>query len=273
MLGSDVVAAAEAASHEVTALGRAELDITDAERVERAITEARPELVINCAAWTDVDGAEDERAQATAVNGEGAGNVARAATEVGAAVVYPSTDYVFDGGKDGPYTESDVTGPLSAYGRSKLAGEAATATGNPRGYIARTAWLFGSGGPNFVETMLRLAEEKGAVSVVTDQIGSPTYTGHLAKGLLELADRGDAGLHHLAGGGQCSWHDFAAEIFRQAGVDVDLSPVTSEAMPRPARRPANSVLVSERPDAVELPPWEQGLDSYLKQRAKSGAPK
>lgn len=267
MLGQDVVAAATEDGDEVTALARADLDITDAEAVEAAMTEAKPELVINCAAWTDVDGAEGAEKEATAVNGAGAGNVARAAADAGAPIIHPSTDYVFDGSKDSPYVESDVVGPLSAYGHSKLAGEAAVAVANPRGVIARTAWLFGTGGKNFVETMLRIAEETGEASVVTDQIGSPTFTGHLARGMLELGKRGESGIHHLAGGGQCSWHDFAAEIFRQAGVEVDLKPITSDQMPRPAVRPANSVLVSERDDPVELPDWQTGLAEYMAVRS------
>jgi dTDP-4-dehydrorhamnose reductase len=266
MLGRDVVAAAEAASHQVTPLTHADLDITDAAQADAAIGGAEPDAVINCAAWTDVDGAEESEAAATEVNGAGAGNLAAAAAKVAATVVYPSTDYVFDGRKREPYTEADKTGPLSAYGRSKLAGERATADANPRSFVVRTSWVFGPHGKNFVETMLRLGHERDVVQVVDDQIGCPTYTGHLADGLLQLI-AGDAfGIHHIAGSGQCSWYEFAREIFSQAGVDCEVQAATTDMVPRPAPRPAHGVLVSSREPAIVLAPWQNGLGEYLKRR-------
>src|SRR5687767_12021909 len=183
MLGRDVVRAAATAGHDVVGLPRAELDVTDEAAVRRALSQASPDAVVNCAAWTDVDGAEAEETQATRVNGDGAGFVADAATQAGAGIVHVSSDYVFDGTKSAPYVESDPTSPLSAYGRSKLAGERAVGEGPGVRAIVRSSWLFGTGGRNFVETMLALAAERDAVRVVGDQLGCPTYTGHLAPAL------------------------------------------------------------------------------------------
>ena len=172
----------------VVGYGHAELDIGDADAVGARIEAERPGVVINCAAWTDVDGAEEAEQEATRINGAGAGNVAAAAAAVGASVVYVGSDYVFDGGKGAPYVETDQTAPLSAYGRSKLAGEEATRAANKRHFIVRSSWLFGTGGRNFVETMLRLAADHGEVLVVRDQVGSPTYTWHLAYGIVRLIE-------------------------------------------------------------------------------------
>ena len=199
-------------------------------------------------------------------NAVGAGNVAAAAAEVGAPVLHPSTDYVFDGSKPQAYVESDEPHPLSAYGRTKLAGEAAVAAANPRHHVVRSSWLFGTEGRNFVEAMLSLAAEQGQVVVVRDQVGSPTYTGHLAAGLVRLLDWQVYGLRHMAGAGQCSWYEFALEIFEQAGVECHVLSCTTEEFPRPAPRPAHSVLATELDGAIELPHWREGLRSYLAER-------
>lgn len=267
MLGRDVVAAAEAAGHEAVGLDHGDLDVTDAPRVAASFEQLAPDAVINCAAWTDVDGAEEAEDQATAVNGAGAGAVAAAAAAAGASVVYPSSDYVFDGHRGERYLEQDETGPLSAYGRSKLAGEKATAAANARNFVVRTSWLFGASGKNFVETMLKLGAETDEVKVVDDQVGSPTYTGHLAAGLTELVAGEEYGIYHLAGAGQTSWHGFAREIFSQAGVECEAIAVTTEEFPRPATRPAHAVLGSARTPPLVLPPWEQGLAEYLEERS------
>jgi dTDP-4-dehydrorhamnose reductase len=259
MLGRDV---ARLAGDAVVALERADCDVTDAEAVRSAVSRAQPGVVVNCAAWTDVDGAEAERDQALLVNELGARNAAEAAAAADASVVYVSTDYVFDGSKREPYVESDPTGPLSSYGRSKLAGEQATAEANPRHFIVRSSWLFGEHGKNFVATML--AVERDELRVVDDQVGCPTYTPHLAEGILRLARGEDFGVHHMAGAGQCSWYELARAIFERAGIDKRVEPCTSEEFPRPAPRPAWSVLRSERPGAIELPPWQAGLDAYLR---------
>jgi dTDP-4-dehydrorhamnose reductase len=266
MLGRDVVEAARGAGHEVTALGHADLDVADPEAVRAAVGSARPDAVVNCAAFTDVDGAEASYDDALAINGAGAGHVAAATADSGAAIVHVSTDYVFDGTKSAPYVESDRPAPASAYGRSKLAGEEAVAEANPRHAIVRSSWLFGVGGANFVATMLRVGAERDEVTVVTDQVGCPTFTGHLGPTLVSLAERETTGLMHLAGSGWCSWHDFAVEIFREAGVDCQVQPATSDQLDRPAPRPAYSVLLSERSDAPRLPSWRDGLAEYLAAR-------
>jgi dTDP-4-dehydrorhamnose reductase len=182
---------------------------------------------------------------------------------VGAAVVHVSTDYVFDGTHPAGYVESDPTGPLSAYGRTKLAGERAVAAANPRHHIVRSAWLFGAGGPNFVATMLRLAGERDELTVVDDQVGCPTWTGHLAPALVEIAGREGFGVWHVAARGACSWHELAEATFAKAGVEVAVARGRTADLERPARRPAYSVLRSERPDAVVLPDWRAGLRAHL----------
>jgi dTDP-4-dehydrorhamnose reductase len=266
MLGRDVMLAAGNAGHDVIGFGRNEMDVARADSVKRRVELERPDVIINCAAWTDVDGAETAEEASFTVNGAGAGNVAAAARAVGAAVVYVSTDYVFDGRKGQPYVESDQPAPLSAYGRTKLAGEEATAAANKRHFIVRSAGLFGIGGPNFVATMLRLAETQSEVLVVRDQVGSPTYTWHLAYGIVRLIEGLEYGIHHMAAAGKCSWYEFAREIFEQAKVDTKVLSGTTEMLGRPAPRPAFSALTSGHQHAIRLPSWHDGLAGYLAQR-------
>jgi dTDP-4-dehydrorhamnose reductase len=262
MLGTDVVAAA--AGHDVVALTRADLDITDADAVRAIVRDVRPDVVINCAAWTNVDGAEAHEAQATEINGAGAGHLAAAAEEAGAFVVHVSTDYVFAGDATAPYLEADPTGPRTAYGRSKLAGERAVADAAPDAHaIVRTAWVFGPHGKNFVDTMLRLGATRDTLNVVADQIGCPTYTGHLATALLDIAERRPNGVLHVAGGGRCSWHELACATFDGAGLTVTVNPITTAEYPLPAPRPPFSVLGTSRADAATLPPWQEGLAAHL----------
>lgn len=266
MLGRDVMLAAGNAGHEVVGFGRAELDVTNPDALGRKFDLERPDVVINCAAWTDVDGAEEAEEAAFAVNGRGGGNVAAAANEIEARVLHVSTDYVFDGAKGAPYVESDQPAPLSAYGRTKLAGEEAVAAANKRHFIVRSAGLFGIGGRNFVDTMLRLSESQNEVTVVRDQVGSPTYTWHLAYGIVRLIEGIEYGIHHMAAAGQCSWYEFAREIFEQAKVECKVLSITSEEFGAPAPRPAFSALVSQREHAIRLPSWQDGLAGYLAQR-------
>lgn len=270
MLGLDVVTAARAADHDVIALSRAELDVTGADAVTARVAAERPEVVVNCAAYTQVDAAESDEAAARTVNADGAGNLARAAAAVGAWVVHVSTDYVFDGSKGTPYVESDPVAPASAYGRTKLSGERAVARLAPGAHtIVRSSWLFGSGGHCFPRTIRRLAAERDELWVVHDQVGAPTYTGHLAPALVELAtSRRVTGLAHVAGGGHCSWYEFAREIVAESGLSCALRPCTTEEFPLPARRPAFSVLASERGrDVPRLPDWRLGLGDYLAREA------
>ncbi|MDP9377454.1 MAG: dTDP-4-dehydrorhamnose reductase [Actinomycetota bacterium] len=264
MLGHDLSRAVRGGEHEVVELDRTQLDVTEGARTREVIAEARPDVVINCAAWTDVDGAEASEAEATAVNGDGAGNVAAAAYGAGAFVVQVSTDYVFDGRADSPYSERAETNPLSAYGRSKLAGEHAVRKAAPEAHaIVRTSWLFGVAGPNFVATMLRLGAERHEVTVVSDQIGRPTYTGHLAAALVAIAEQRPIGVLHVAGEGSCSWFDLAVATFERAGVDCAVRPGSTAELGRPAPRPLYSVLGLTRPETPALAPWQEGLDEYL----------
>jgi dTDP-4-dehydrorhamnose reductase len=274
MLGADVRRTGARAEHELILVDLPELDITDEQAVLAFYERERPDATINCAAWTDVDGAESHREAAHAVNAEGAGNLARAAAGIGTALLHISTDYVFDGtaplaadGRPRPYVESDPTGPTSVYGETKLAGERQVLAASPAHTVVRTAWLYGIDGPNFVATMLRLAAEREAVQVVDDQIGSPTWSGHLAPAVVGLLERGVSGLVHLTGAGSVSWNGFAKEIFRQAEVDCQVEAVSSAAMARPAPRPAFSVLESEREDVLPMGPWQDGLAGYLAARA------
>jgi dTDP-4-dehydrorhamnose reductase len=266
MLGRDVTAACHARGHEVVALAHPALDICDPGAVDAALASYHPDAVVNCAAFTDVDGAEDDEAGAMRINDEGAALLAAAAETVGAKIVQPSSDYVFDGSTGVPYVESDMPAPLSAYGRSKQAGETSVAVANPRHFVVRASWLFGLAGKNFVETMLRLGGEQPEVLVVSDQVGCPTYTRHLGEALAQLVEGEEYGIHHIAGGGQCSWYEFAQEIFDQAGVECRVMAATTEMLARKAPRPAYSVLGTARPHAIRLPHWRRGLAEYLAAR-------
>jgi dTDP-4-dehydrorhamnose reductase len=263
MLGRDVVVAAAYAGHEVAGLARAELDITDAHAVRAAVGAARPDAVVNCAAWTDVDGAEVAEDAATAINGAGAGIVAAAAAETGALVVHVSSDYVFDGDAGEPYPEAAPTAPRSVYGRSKLAGEHAVTAAGGRSAIVRSSWLFGPHGTNFVDTMRRLGAGRDELAVVDDQVGCPTYTGHLAPALVAIAERGLTGVLHVAGGGRCSWFDLAVATFEETGLACRVRPQSTADLGRPAPRPAFSALASTRGDVPVLPPWREGLRAHL----------
>jgi dTDP-4-dehydrorhamnose reductase len=262
MLGQRVVAEAGARGHEVRGTDLPELDLTDAEATRRFVAEHAPDAVINCAAYTDVDGAEREEDVALRVNRDTAANLASAAPYL----VHVSTDYVFDGTATRPYVESDPPAPRTAYGRTKLAGERAVLEASPRHAVVRTAWLFGAGGRNFVDTMLALAAERDELRVVADQVGSPTWTGHLAPALIDVAERRGAGIFHGAGAGACSWHDLAVEALTRAGAEARVLAVTTEEFPRPAPRPRYSVLGTERDDGLRLPPWQEGVAGHLKER-------
>jgi dTDP-4-dehydrorhamnose reductase len=266
MLGQDLVRAADAAGHDTVGLIREDADIADLDAIEAAVREAAPDVVINCAGWTDVDGAEASPEAAHRANATGAGNVATAAARVGAWVVQISTDYVFNGTKGSPYVESDPTSPLSRYGSSKLAGEHEVAARSPDMHtIARTSWLFGAG-QCFPATIMRLAAERDELTIVDDQVGCPTFTGHLAEALLELAEAHEPppGIVHLAASGSCSWYDLAGEVLAAAGTRCELRRGDSADLGRPAPRPAYSVLATERGSIVpRLPDWREGVAEYL----------
>ena len=244
------------------------IDITSLESVERVLTAVRPSVVINCAAYTDVDGCESNQETAMQVNGEGVAHLAMATRTIGARLVQISTDYVFDGSKKEPYQEDDAPHPINVYGESKLAGEM-NAAFNPDHLIVRTQWLYGLHGKNFVETMLKLGAERDDLSVVDDQIGSPTLTVDLAHAILALLEKGCRGVYHAVNGDYCSWNAFAQAIFQEAGVSVTVNPMTTEQLNRPARRPLHSSLDCAKlaQDSGYRPqPWREALQAYLRLR-------
>lgn len=275
MVGHDVCAALETRGETVLPLTKTDLDITDAHAVRDAVRRARPDVIVNCAAYTKVDDAETNEHTATAINGSAVEFLADAANDVDALLVQISTDFVFDGSKRTPYEVNDPPAPLSAYGRSKLIGEHA-ASGARKHVILRTAWLFGVNGPNFVEA-IRNQVRKGTnpLRVVNDQRGRPTYTPHLADAIVRLAQRahGDAdarGIIHSADEPECTWFDFARAIVAILAADTTVTPVTSSEFPRPAIRPSYSVLSTERYEritGVKPESWEEGLREYLQQRS------
>ncbi|MCD6405290.1 MAG: dTDP-4-dehydrorhamnose reductase [Planctomycetes bacterium] len=243
-----------------------ETDITDPESVAALFDEINPDVVINCAAYTNVDGAESDRDAAFDANAVGPEMLARAARASGALLVHISTDFVFDGTLLRPYREDDPPNPQGAYGKSKLAGEVAVAAIAPEHLIVRTAWLYGPNGRNFVSTILQAARDKGHLKVVNDQAGSPTFTGTLAEFVWRLAAAGARGIFHVAGSGKCTWYDLACEAVRLWGIDASVEPVTTAEFPRPAPRPANSALdcgKAERLLGIKVPPWQDGLKAYL----------
>lgn len=234
----------------VVALGHGEWDV----RTPPPLLDV--DLTLHAAAWTDVDGAEDDPQSAAAVNVGGTQNAAA----LGAPLVYFSSDYVFDGRKSSPYVESDAPNPLSAYGRTKLHGEAAA---GGQAWVVRSSWLFGPTGHNFVRTMLRLGAERDEVSVVDDQRGCPTYVGHLAEATRKLVGL-PFGVYHLAAEGDCTWADFAEAIFAEAGISCAVRRISTAELGRPAPRPAYSVLRSGKPDTPLLPNWHEGLTACLR---------
>jgi dTDP-4-dehydrorhamnose reductase len=249
MLGCDLVAAVAGCGEDVIGLSRKELDVTDGATVAAALADCRPDVVVNCAAWTGVDDAEAHEDEALAVNGAGAANVAAAIAAgngaPGCRLVHLSTDYVFAGDAAAPYAEDGATGPRTAYGRTKLAGEQAVRGLLPQaGYVVRTAWLYGAHGPNFVRTMIRLERERPAVDVVADQRGQPTWTADVARQVIALAGSGaPAGVYHATSSGVATWFDLAREVFLLLGADPGrVRAVSTGAFPRPAPRPAYSVL-------------------------------
>lgn len=261
MLGHDMVAHL-APRHDVTAVD-IDVDVTDLAAVRACMDDVRPEAVFHLAAWTDVDGAEEHEPAAAAVNATGAANVAAAAAAVGAAMVLPSTDYVFDGRKGAAYVEDDATAPLGAYGRTKRDGELGARAAHPAGVrIARTAWLYGAAGRNFVDTMRGLAADRDEVTVVADQEGCPTWTRDLAPALEALLGC-PAGIYHTAGGGSVTWADFAAAIFEEAGLECRVVPITTAEFGRPAPRPAYSPLAVTKAGAPRLRHWREALRDYL----------
>jgi dTDP-4-dehydrorhamnose reductase len=253
---------------DAAAPGRAELDVSDEQSVVRAVALHRPELVLHCAAWTDVDGAETDPQGAWQANEHGSRHVARAARASGAALVGFSTDYVFAGDDPAGYDERSPVAPRSVYGASKLAGERALLREHPGAYVVRTAWVFSPRGRNFLLTMLRLGAEREELRVVDDQVGCPTATAHLARATLDLVECCAPGTYHLAGGGSTSWYGFACAIMEAAGLAAHVEPILSSELQRRAPRPACSILRTVHADAPRLPDWRDGLRDCLAALAK-----
>ena len=265
MLGRDLIAVLERRGTAVTALARQDLDVTDAAAVSAAVKQLRPDIVVNCAAWTAVDLAEAHEADALAANGQGAANLAAACASVGARMLQLSTDYVFDGTARRPYAESDAVAPATAYGRTKLAGEQSLLDQLPdTGYVVRTAWLYGAYGQNFVRTMIRLERGQEEVAVVDDQRGQPTWTAAVADQIVLLMSAGaPAGIYHATCSGETTWFGLAREVFSLLGADpLRVTPTTTSIVGRPAPRPAYSVLGHEgwaRAGLPSLDDWQSVL--------------
>ena len=272
MLGLDVIDVFRE-TYEVYGRDIDDFDITRDKETMDAIIRIRPNIVIHAAAYTDVDGCETHLELANSVNGGGTENVASACRELGSKMVYISTDYVFDGTKSGAYSEEDPTCPINAYGRSKLEGERWVGTLVDQFIIVRTAWLFGRGGNNFVKTILKLAREKGALSVVNDQVGSPTYAVDLSRAIYALVEKGCKGIYHITNGETCSWYEYAREILAMSGLgNISVHPISSDQLNRVAKRPRNSVLDRgkfERETGYRMRPWREALRDYLKREGKT----
>ena len=254
--------------HDMTTARHDEVDIAQIARVIDFARHARPDVIVNAAGYTDVDGCEKNKETAFLVNAIGARNAAIAARKVEADLIHISTDYVFDGNKEEPYLESDSAQPLNIYGWSKLLGERMVMEQNLQTFILRVAWLYGSVGRNFVKTMLALAKDKEELNVVEDQMGTPTFAGDVARQIKLLMDTESYGLYHCTSQGCCTWYEFAREIFRLAGIPVRVIPVTSAEYPRPARRPAFSVLdnLMLRVQGLDImPTWKDSLAAHIEE--------
>jgi len=268
-LGLELAEALPGRGHETVALSRAELDVADPGAVEEVLGAHAPDLVVNAAAYTNVDGCETEGDLAYAVNALGPRNLAQACGRLGSELLHVSTNYVFDGEADRPYEPFDLPNPISAYGRTKLAGEELVRGLTSRWYIVRSAGVYGRG-HNFVRTMLRLGAERDTLKVKDDEFISPTYARDLAEGIAEILEAGRYGLYHLTNAGSCSWYEFTREIFRLAGIEAEVVPIPASEYPLPAARPANGVLSSL--GSFELRRWEEALVDYLERdAAPSGA--
>lgn len=269
MLGTDLSTVIRE-RHELHPIDIEEVDITDRAATMALIREIQPDCIFHTAAYTDVDGCESNIERAIKVNGEGSRTIAEGAARAGASLLHVSTDYVFDGKSSRPYRIDDDPNPLSVYGKSKLQGEIYVRELVDRHYVVRTGWLYGEHGPNFVEKIIRLAQERPRLEIVEDQVGSPTYTRDLAPALVRLAESERFGIHHVTNGGSCSWLEFARRILELAGIeDVEVAPTTTERFGRPAPRPAYSVLdnsVWRDAFGSVLRPWREAIEDYMRRR-------
>ncbi|MGP0591310.1 dTDP-4-dehydrorhamnose reductase [Nitrospira sp. T9] len=249
------------ADHEVTAWDLQDLDITQFEEVRKALDQLRPHIVINAAAFTQVDEAEVKQDAAYRGNALGPRNLAVVTNDLGMTLIHFSTDYVFDGQQNRPYHEFDCTNPLGVYGHSKLAGEEAVRVANPRHFIVRTAWLYHTVGRNFPSTICRMADRE-VVKVVSDQYGSPTFAPHLAQAVCQLGETDAFGTYHMAGTGGTSWYELAQTLYQALDIQTSVVPIATAQFPRPARRPSYAVLTSLQDPLIKLPPWEEGVRDF-----------
>jgi dTDP-4-dehydrorhamnose reductase len=269
MLGSDLLKRL-GCDHEAQGIDLVDMDILDGAGTRGLIAGFRPDWVIHCAAFTNVDGCEKEPEKAFSVNAEGARNVAKACRFAGARMLYVSTDYVYDGSKKVPYVETDPAAPLNTYGKSKLKGEQEVLGVAPDALIVRTSWLFGENGPNFVKAILGQVGKKKVLEVVSDQVGNPTYTPDLSEALARLVECGAEGIYHVSNSGSCSWFEYAKKVLELAGaVGMEVKPITTQELGRPALRPAYSVLSNEKYSLLTghaLRGWDEALSEYLKEK-------
>lgn len=266
-LGYDVMNELAKRGYEGVGVDVDEMDITDARKVDEVITKAQVDKVVHCAAYTAVDAAEDNVELCRRVNAEGTENIAKVCKRLDLPMVYLSTDYVFDGEGERPWEPDDERDPLNVYGQTKYEGELAVERNLDKYFIVRIAWVFGVNGKNFIKTMLNLAQNHDTITVVDDQVGSPTYTYDLARLLVDMIETEKYGRYHATNEGLCTWYEFAKEIFRQAGVDVKVVPVTSKQFQAKAKRPHNSRMNKDKLEAMgfqRLPSWQDALSRYLK---------
>ena len=267
-LGYDVVNELEKRGLEAVGVDIQEMDITDADSVNRVIGEAAPDAVIHCAAYTAVDAAEDNVEICRKVNADGTQNIANMCKKLDIPMIYISTDYVFDGQGERPWQPDDERAPLNVYGQTKYEGELAVQNTLDKYFIVRIAWVFGVNGKNFIKTMLNLGKTRDHLTVVNDQFGSPTYTYDLAKLLVDMIQTDKYGIYHATNEGICTWYEFACEIFRQVGLNVSVAPVTADQYPAKAKRPSNSRMSKDKLEENgfdRLPTWQDALERYLKE--------
>lgn len=265
-LGHDVMEELALRGHEGIGVDVEEMDITDAQTVDRVIRQAQADGVIHCAAYTAVDAAEDEPEVCMKVNAQGTENIARVCQELDLPMMYISTDYVFDGEGERPWEPQDPCDPLNVYGKSKYLGEVAVQKYLEKYYIVRIAWVFGTNGKNFIKAMLNKAKTTDKVTVVNDQVGSPTYTRDLAVLVVDMMETDRYGIYHATNEGICTWYEFACEIFAQAGIAMEVAPISADEYPAKAKRPHNSRMDKSRLDEEgfrRLPPWQDALKRYL----------
>ena len=265
-LGHDVVIALNERCHEAIGVDRSKMDLTDNSQIREFIKECSPDAIIHCAAYTAVDNAEDNEELCRQINATAVREIAKCAKELDIPMIYISTDYVFDGSKDGEYTEDDITNPINVYGKTKLEGESYVQGILEKYYIVRISWVFGENGNNFIDTMIKLSKDRDELNVIDDQVGSPTYTKDLAPILVDMIESDKYGIYHVTNEGFCSWYEFAKEIFKIANINTKVNPIQACQYPTKAKRPSNSKMNKNKlikSDFNELRNWKHALKEYI----------